>query len=120
MKGKNLISLLQEIDPTGEIEVCINNVDIFDIQGEPAYYDGCLQILEWDEHERVIGVKVTSNGMKINLAPYSMYDAIDHDPDIPINLCSNADHHKEKIEQHRKDADALHKQFKYGKYYEQE
>jgi len=35
MKGKELIKLLQEIDPTGEIEVSVGNIDIWDVHQEP-------------------------------------------------------------------------------------
>ena len=36
MKSKELIQLLQEEDPTGEVEVCVNNVDIYFLSTEPA------------------------------------------------------------------------------------
>jgi len=118
MKSKKLIALIQEIDPTGEVEVCVNNMDILEITGEPAYWDGCLQVLEWNEHENVIGVETVQSGMKINLAPYSLFDAIQHDPDIPIKLCSSTEWQKDDIKKRRKEADDLHKKYKHGKYYE--
>ena len=48
MKVKDLIKQLQELDPTGEIEVCVGNSDIIDISLFPAYYDGYLQVLKKD------------------------------------------------------------------------
>jgi len=45
MKSKKLIELLQAEDPTGEIEVCIGNQDVFCLESKPAYWDGCPQIL---------------------------------------------------------------------------
>lgn len=51
MKTKDLIKLLMEEDPTGEIECCIDNQDIEEISWESAYYDGCLQIVKRDENE---------------------------------------------------------------------
>ena len=48
MKSKELIRLLQEEDPSGEVEVCVQNFDILGIHTEPAYWDGSLQVLMRD------------------------------------------------------------------------
>lgn len=112
MKSKKLIELLQYMDPTGEVEVCINDADILDVQCEPAYWDGCLEVLERDENYQyynVIGVRVTDKGSKISLYPHSVYDAIQRNPDVPIKVCSMARYHKERIKEKRKEVKALNK-----------
>lgn len=45
MKTKKLIELLNQCDPSGELEVCLDNIDICSVGREPAYYDGALQVL---------------------------------------------------------------------------
>ena len=71
MKTKELIRLLQEADPTGEEEVCVNNEDILDVGTEPAYWDGTLQILERDEklspYYNVVGATFKREGCKVSI-----------------------------------------------------
>jgi hypothetical protein len=86
MKAKDLIKLLQDEDPTGEIECCIANSDILSVHTEPAYLDGRLQILERDHsldpYYNIIGAKRTCRGNKIVITPYSIDDYITNDPEI--------------------------------------
>jgi len=68
MKVKDLIKQLQELDPTGEIEVCVGNNDIIDISLFPAYYDGYLQVLKKSyskECYNIIGLEFRANGQKL-------------------------------------------------------
>lgn len=44
MKTKELIKKLMEADPSGEIECCINNLDIHFVRLDPASYVGALQV----------------------------------------------------------------------------
>lgn len=88
MKTKELISLLQEVDPTGEVECCIGNSDIHFVSKEPAYWDGNLEILIRDpncQFYNIIGAKYTSRGDKIFIRPLSITDAICNDPDLPVD-----------------------------------
>lgn len=48
MKSKELIKQLQEIDPSGEIEVGVGRSDIYFVSKYPAYYDGPNFILTKD------------------------------------------------------------------------
>jgi hypothetical protein len=87
MKTKQLIKELQEVDPSGELECCIDNVDIIDVVIEPAYYDGCLQVLIRDEtnpYYDVIGAKIVGEGKKVVISPLSIRSAIMNDHNIPI------------------------------------
>lgn len=76
MKTRELIRLLQESDPSGELEACVGNVDICYVCREPAYYDGKLQVLEYDGEGRVVGGKYVREGSKVTLHVMSINDAI--------------------------------------------
>jgi len=80
--------LLQEADPTGEIECCIDNMDIHFVDRMPAYWDGTLQLLQRDhdcKYYNVIGAKYTSRGDKIKIKYLSITDAIGADENLPID-----------------------------------
>lgn len=89
MKTKELIRQLNEADPTGENECVVNNVDIFFVSHEPAYYDGRAEMLIRDETNKyynVVGAKVRCNGTKIQIHLHSIEDAILSHPDLPVDL----------------------------------
>lgn len=89
MKSKELIRLLQEEDPTGEVEVCIDNADIHFISTEPAYWDGTLQVLTRDHSKdpyyNITGGKYVRTGSKVVLHPLSIRDVLWSDPDAIID-----------------------------------
>ena len=89
MKSKELIRLLQEADPTGEVEVGVGNIDIFSVEPMPAYYDGRFQKLIRDEklapYFDVVGAKYCSHGSKIKLIPMSVTDVLWDNPDAEID-----------------------------------
>lgn len=89
MKGKELIKLLQEIDPTGEIEVSVGNIDIWDVHQEPAYWDGKLQLLVHDESKKpyfdIVGGKYVVSGSKIVITPMSITEVLWSDPEAVID-----------------------------------
>lgn len=79
MKTKKLIALLQEEDPSGELDVCVGNVDIHFVERLPAYYDGSLQVLERDEdckYYNITGGRYVRAGEKVNIHTLSITDAI--------------------------------------------
>lgn len=83
MKTKELIRRLMEEDPSGELEVCVDNVDIFYVEGLPGYYDGASQILIRDETKKgynIIGGRYNTKQNKICIHTLSIYDAISNDP----------------------------------------
>ncbi len=71
MKVKDLIKQLNELDPTGEINVCVGNVDIYFLSKQPAYYDGAYQQLIRDPikapYYDVVGGKYIKEGYKIQI-----------------------------------------------------
>lgn len=76
MKSKELIRQIQELDPSGETEVCVDNADILHIIHLPAYYDGRLQVIEADEHYENIKARYVSKGYKIVLSPRTITEMI--------------------------------------------
>ena|ERR1700742_1628707 len=87
MKTKDLIRLLNELDPTGEGHACIGNKDILSAHWEGSYYDGCLQVLkrEGDFYEPdIVGAEIRSKGRKLVIEPWSISDALWNEPDMPV------------------------------------
>ncbi len=80
MKTGELIRLLQEADPSGEVECCIDNHDIYSVELWPAFYDGALEILIRDPSLRpnydVIGGIIRRTGQKIRLRSLPLEDAV--------------------------------------------
>ena len=79
MKTKELIRQLQEADPSGEEEVCVDNVDIHFIETLPAYYDGKSQVLIRDrdcQYYNITGAKYRRNGLKVQIHSLSIVDAL--------------------------------------------
>jgi hypothetical protein len=88
MKTKELIRRLQQEDPSGEEEVCVDNIDIFFVSREPAYYDGSSQVLIRDETNpfyNIIGAKYKREGVKIQIHLHSIHDAISENYNLPID-----------------------------------
>jgi len=108
MKTKEVIRLLQKADPTGEEEVSVGNQDVYDVAREPAYWDGCLQVLQRDESlncYNVIGAKYTSEGVKIVISPLGIDRALWENPDLPVEYEGDlADDYKERVEKWRQEA----------------
>ncbi len=90
MKTRELIRQLQEIDPTGEIEVCIGNADIWYLETKPAYWDGCLQVLKRDPDKApyydICGGEFRGGGTKIDIRSLSIYDAVSSNTDLPVEF----------------------------------
>jgi hypothetical protein len=93
MKTKELIRLLQEADPSGEIECCVGNEDIYFVACEPAYYDGTLQVLIRDKSKKdynIIGAEFRRDGYKIQFHCQSIEDAIytahEFDSELPVKI----------------------------------
>lgn len=93
MKTKELIEMLQEADPSGDLEVCVDNMDIHFAEVQEAYYDGCLQVLDRDrscQFYNVVGVRILDSGWKVCLHTLSLADAILNKPDVEVDLSSLA------------------------------
>lgn len=115
MKSKKLIELLQELDPSGEIEVCTGHGDIYFIHKLPAYYyDGHLQVLELDETRsdeyNIIGVKDITQGDKICLVTQSIRNFILDNSEGKITFDHEPTHWElERIEKWRQESRTIDK-----------
>jgi hypothetical protein len=118
MKTKELIRLLQEEDPTGEVEVSVGNVDIHFLTTEPAYWDGSLQVLTRDKSKEpyynITGGKYVRSGNKIVIHPLSIRDVLWNDPDTAVidytELGNRADQTREQDDKTRQAARDCEKQ----------
>ncbi len=94
MKTKDLIRLLQEADPKGETEVCVDNADIYFVERLEAYWDGRLQVLirnpDKAPYYNVEGVRFLSRGEKVRLNLLSFEDVLLNDPDARVEYDSKA------------------------------
>ena len=87
MKTNELIRQLQLADPGGELEACVDNIDIHFVSREPAYYDGKLEVLIRDPKEKyynICGAEFRREGYKIQIQTLSIRDALWENPDLPI------------------------------------
>jgi hypothetical protein len=94
MKTKKLIELLNEADPSGELECCVGNRDIFSVYTDPAYWDGRLEVLIRDEanpYYNVVGAKITAKGNKVVIRGLGIDDAIWENPELPVDLSDCSD-----------------------------
>lgn len=80
MKTSDLITLLQKLDPDGNIDVCIGNAPITDCTKNASYYDGKKQKILYDSHNIPLVGMLCSSGYKINLMRISISDCIEQNP----------------------------------------
>lgn len=89
MKTKDVIEMLQEADPSGELECVVGNHDIFCAHVEPAYWDGSMQLLVREKdnpYYNVTGAIYTSQGDKVQINTMGIDDALCNDPDLPVEV----------------------------------
>lgn len=88
MKTKELIKRLSDLDPTGEIDCCVSNEDIFTIERLPAYHDGSFEVLKRDAsnpYYNVIGAELRRHGEKIVIKTLSVENALCIDPELAVH-----------------------------------
>lgn len=76
MKTNELVRQLQEIDPSGELECCINNHDILFVERTRAFYDGPLEILVRDTKGQVVGGVLRRIGEKVRVRLLDLESAV--------------------------------------------
>lgn len=84
MKTSELIAALHAADPTGELDVAIDNLAIVAVEAVPAFHDGCLQSFIRAEDGSIREGVVSSEGDKVRLISYSLQQAILDDPTLPV------------------------------------
>lgn len=123
MKTKELIKKLQEADPTGEVECCVENKDIYFLNQEGAYYDGPLEVLIHDESKKdkewsVIGAKITRVGGKVQIRTLSIedliYDKVYQNKDFPVTIEGDSvdGRYQKRVEQWKEEAKNAYKKYK--------
>ena len=115
MKTKELIKILNEIDPEGETEVVIENESAFFAYKEPAYYDGIMELILKNENGEIIGGKYSSKGSKISLRPYGIMSAIYDFPELSVEYDianSKKEEYKKMVEQWRIESREIDEEFK--------
>ena len=95
MKSKELIRRLQDVDPSGEVECCVGNEDIYFLDYMPAYYDGRLQFLIHDPEKidkswSITGAEIRSRGYKIEIKSMGIYDILWDDIDLKVTYDSES------------------------------
>ncbi|KKN19529.1 hypothetical protein LCGC14_0944910 [marine sediment metagenome] len=89
MKTKDVIEMLQKADPSGKLDCVVGNYDIFCAHVEPAYWDGCMQLLVRDKdnsYYNVTGAIYTSKGVKVQIETMGIDDALCEDPELPVEV----------------------------------
>lgn len=122
MKTKDLIAELQRLDPEGDTEVCVNNIDIYFLSVEHAYWDGSLQVLSRDESKKpyynLTGGKYVRHGRKVVLHPVSIDDVVRDNPETAVvdysELGQGAEQTKEQHEKIRQSARDLERELDRG------
>jgi hypothetical protein len=84
MKTKKLIELLQSQDPSGKLEVLIDNADINGVYKIPMYYDGPGQTILRDNRGYPTGIKFLRKGEKVSISTYSAEDMLLDHPEMGI------------------------------------
>lgn len=100
MTTSELIRLLQEADPVGDVPVCVSNEDIHWVSRMEAYYDGPLQQLV-RERGRVASAKIIRHGSKVKIVTLSVADFLLENPQAPVELIGCDEHRHAQIEQWR-------------------
>jgi len=119
MKTRELIRQLQEADPSGGLDCCIETTtDIYFVERLPAYYDGTQEILVRDpnkENYNIVGGIFTGEGVKVCIRSYSIEDALwDYDGKFPIEYikCSRPQEKVKKIKDEIKKFLTKHKEWR--------
>lgn len=93
MKTRELIKVLQEVDPEGESEVIVNGDPIYFAENLPGYYDGWYSVLiqdhSKDPYYNITGIRQTRAGDKVRLHLMSMEDVLLDNPEAIVELDSS-------------------------------
>ncbi len=111
MKTKDIIEQLQELDPSGELDVSVGLADISDISILPSYYDGYQQILiRHPEGYFPKGGRYNVDKDKIVIDSLSFKEAIYSDPEFSIDYSGlSEDRVKRYEESHEKEREDSYK-----------
>lgn len=97
MKTKDLVKILTDKDPSGELEVCVNNLDILYVERLPGYYDGASQVFQRDSSGVVTGASFNRGKDKVQISTLSILDLIFHYDNIEIDYSSLSEKSAESL-----------------------
>lgn len=117
MKSKEVIKMLLEIDPTGEIEVCIGNQAISHLDEMPSYYDGRLQMIETDDDGCAVSAKYVSGGVKIKIITYDIEEEIWEDINFPVSFDQDISGYQHRVVEAMRERAREHRE-NHPEYYE--
>jgi hypothetical protein len=87
LKTRELIRLLEQADPSGDLECCFQNHDINFIDVVPASHDGALELLHRsDTDKRIVSGTITTSGKKVRIHPLSIEDILYDQPKFDIAI----------------------------------
>jgi len=102
MKTKDVIKRLQEVDPSGELDVSVGNIDIHFIDVEPGYYDGIQQVLIRDEtcrYYNIVGGKFNSSQNKVVIHTHAISDFLFENPDGYVDYSGLPEYNKQSYKE---------------------
>ena len=84
MKVKELVDILQSLDPSGKTEVVFENMPITFVFTEPGFYDGCFyKFIDLESDD--IKIKVCGSEQKISLMTQgSLLDVVYDNPKLQV------------------------------------
>jgi hypothetical protein len=85
MLTKDLINKLRSLDPSGELEVVVNNDDIQFIELQPSYYDGRAILFQVDKNNHPIKMIIGHRGQKIQIVTFDPESVLIENPNIKID-----------------------------------
>lgn len=116
MKTKELIEQLKLEDPSGELEVSVENAPISYVMRSPAYWDGPQRQVIKDEYHRIVKYKLARRGNKVDIKILDREDVFYDYPDAEVDLseCNPwmVEDEMNKINQIRKDAKEIEEELK--------
>lgn len=111
MKTKELVRLLQQADPTGEVDCCVNGIDVFSVRRLPAFQDGPKEVLHREPdrkpHFDVVGGTISRRGEKVLIKTLSLKSALINDPDLHIEVVDCDERTEIQVQQWRDEARRL-------------
>lgn len=95
MKTHQLTFLLNQADPSGELEVTVMGADVYFVSNDPAHHDGPYQRLRRDPVKapsyNVCGADYVGAGSKITIHPYSISDMLLDNPEASVGFIDLSD-----------------------------
>jgi hypothetical protein len=87
VKSNDLVKLIQKLDPSGELDITVDNIDIYDISLKNADANGWYQKLIIDRGDKHVSAgKYIGVGKKLVLSTYSFAEALRDWPEMPIEF----------------------------------